>query len=132
MRLSDLHDSLLKDEEYRRAYAVEDLIHRVAERVNQLRTAQGLSQSELAELLGTKQPAISALEGGFANLTLRRLAECAYVLGCDPVGLTRPDSESRAAGLEQTRSAINELKWNEASVQLTAVWTGTMLTGKAA
>lgn len=85
--LERLHQELSTDEEYRRAYAEEELIHRVAERVYKLRKRRGWSQSELAARLDTQQPAIARLEGGFDNLTLRRVAALAYALECEPEDL---------------------------------------------
>lgn len=87
MSLDKLHEELSADAEYSLAYAEEDLIHRVALRVLRFREASGLSQGELAELLGTKQPAIAKIEAGEANLTLRRVARIAFALGYDPEAL---------------------------------------------
>ena len=87
MNIEKLHQEFSRDEAYRRAYAEEDLIHRIAERVLRYRELRDLSQEALAELVGTQQPGIAAVEGGFVNLTLRRLARFAYALRCRPVDL---------------------------------------------
>ena len=87
MSLKKLHEELLANADYGLAYAEEDLIHRVALRVLQFREASGFSQADLADLLGTKQPAIARIEAGEENLTLRRVARLAYALGYDPENL---------------------------------------------
>lgn len=81
-RMDLLHDNLKEDEEYRRAYAEEDLIHRVAERVYLIRRKLNLTQAELADKLGTQQPAIARIEAGYENLTLRTMANLAWALDC--------------------------------------------------
>jgi len=86
-----LHKRLLEDPDYALAYAEEDLIHRVALGVSRRRRTLGLSQSDLAGLVGTKQPRIAAIEGGFVNLTLRRLARLAVALECDAGRLVASD-----------------------------------------
>ena len=92
MSLDRLHDELMANEEYRMAFAEEDLIHRVALRVLELREEAGMSQAELAELLGTRQPAVARIEAGGANLTLRRVARIAHALDIDPVALVAAES----------------------------------------
>ena len=96
MSLDRLHDELMANEEYRMAFAEEDLIHRVALRVLQLRKGSGMSQAELAELLGTRQPAIAKIEAGGANLTLRRVARIAHALDIDPAALVTTESPDSA------------------------------------
>jgi len=51
------------------------------ERIRQLR---GLTQSELAELIGTKQSAVSRLLNGGEDITLSRCERIAEILGVDP------------------------------------------------
>ena len=92
MSLDRLHDELMANEEYRMAFAEEDLIHRVALRVLQLREGTGMSQAEFAELLGTRQPAVARIEAGGANLTLRRVARIAHALDIDPAALLATES----------------------------------------
>jgi transcriptional regulator with XRE-family HTH domain len=52
----------LKDPEYREAYADDYLNTYIATQIQVLREQRNLSQQELAELIGTKQPGISRLE----------------------------------------------------------------------
>jgi DNA-binding XRE family transcriptional regulator len=56
-----------------------DMIRMLIERRNQLQ----MSQTKLARLVGTKQPAISRLEKGDYNTTLSTLFRVANALGLD-------------------------------------------------
>jgi transcriptional regulator with XRE-family HTH domain len=64
--------------EYRYAYADEHLNSWIALQIKTIREQRGLRQSELAELIGTKQPAIARLENasysGWKTDTLKKLA----------------------------------------------------------
>lgn len=87
-KLERLQQRLLgTGDEYRKAFSEEDLVHRIAERILLLRKSREMSQEELAERLGTKQPAIARLEGGYGNPTARRIANIAYALDCRPEDL---------------------------------------------
>jgi len=74
---------LLKKPEIRREYEAlkpkYDMIQSLIERRNQLR----ISQTQLAWMVGTKQPAISRLENGDYNTTLSTLFKVAYALDLD-------------------------------------------------
>ena len=56
-----------------------EMIRSLIERRNQLK----LSQTQVAEMVGTKQPAICRLEKGDCNTTLNTLFKVADVLGMD-------------------------------------------------
>lgn len=66
------------DEEYRYSYAEDFLNAWVATQIVVLRDKRGLSQKDLAELIGTKQPGISRLENvnhaTWKTKTLKRIA----------------------------------------------------------
>ena len=47
------------------------------------RSKLGMSQKELAEIIGTKQPAISRLESGDSNTTISTLFRVTEALGLD-------------------------------------------------
>ena len=68
----------LRDEDYRYAYAEDFLNTLVATQIKLLREQRGLTQQELAELIGTKQAGISRLENvnysAWKTKTLRKLA----------------------------------------------------------
>lgn len=72
-----LGEAVEDNPEYDRLYEEAELAHDLGQMVYDRRTALGLSQSELAERSGMKQPQISRIEGGGTVPTiplLRRLA----------------------------------------------------------
>ena len=68
-----------KDTELRKMIAEEALNVRVARMIYEARTRAGLTQAQLAELIGTKQPVIARLEDadyeGHSLSMLQRIAE---------------------------------------------------------
>lgn len=89
--LDELHRHGLEDEEeYRRAWAEEDVIGRVAIHVNRFRHQANITQEELARRLRKRQPWVSRLEAGQENVTLRTLGRLAYALQCDATELVAP------------------------------------------
>lgn len=77
---TEILDRLTKDDpELRRMIAEETLNARVARMVHDARTAAGLTQAQLAELIGTKQPVIARLENadyeGHSLSMLQRIAD---------------------------------------------------------
>jgi transcriptional regulator with XRE-family HTH domain len=52
--------------------------------VRRLRTARGLTQEQLAELIDSDQPYVSEIEGGLINLTADILQSLAVALGVTP------------------------------------------------
>ena len=79
----DFKRELLKDskerKEYERLKPKYDMIRSLIERRNQLH----ISQTELARIIGTRQPAISRLERGDYNTTLNTLFKVASALDLD-------------------------------------------------
>jgi transcriptional regulator with XRE-family HTH domain len=74
-------DEYLKDEEFRRLFAQEDLILEVTERICELLDKENISRKELADRLGKTKGFISQLLNGGRNLTLRTVADILHVLG---------------------------------------------------
>ncbi len=69
---------LLKNPAVKSEYDELEPIYEIQKEIIRLRIEKGLSQKDLADLLGTKQSAISRLENGTSNpsiLFLSRLAE---------------------------------------------------------
>jgi len=75
---SRLHEDL-KDPEFKALYKEERQALKLAMKVVKLREKKGLSQQQLANLMGTSQQAISRIESGeyegFTLKTLEKLAE---------------------------------------------------------
>ena len=69
----------LKDPEFRARYREERQALKLAMKITKLREKKGLSQKQLAMLMGTSQQAISRIESGeyegFTLKTLEKLAE---------------------------------------------------------
>ena len=67
---------------------------RIADRVAAQRVARGLSQRELAELVGTTQSAIARLERGGRPPRIDTLLRIAEALDCELVVELRPRADS--------------------------------------
>ena len=75
---SDLKERLLADEETRSAYEEMDTEFELIASLIELRRRRGLSQKDLAQSIGTRQPAIARIESGryrgMSVATLEKLA----------------------------------------------------------
>lgn len=86
LKLSDLNtvdevlDDLLKDPEFREEWNRTALARAVSLRLIQYRTKHGLSQTQLAEKIGVKQPAVARLEAGEKNPTWETLTRLSQTL----------------------------------------------------
>ena len=82
-RYQDFETELLNKPGIRKEYEAlkpkYDLVRTIIERRNQLQ----LSQTRLARIIGTRQPAISRLEKGDSNTTLNTLLKVAEALDLD-------------------------------------------------
>ncbi len=77
---SNFKNKLLKDKEVRKKYDALSAEFAIAEAVISKRIEQGMSQSELATKVGTKQSAISRLESGNYNPSIKLLEKVATAL----------------------------------------------------
>ncbi len=77
---SNFKKKVLKDKKVRTEYDALATEFAIAEAVIKKRIEQGLSQSELAEKIGTKQSAISRLESGNYNPSIKLLEKVAKAL----------------------------------------------------
>jgi DNA-binding XRE family transcriptional regulator len=72
----------LKDPEFKRHYDEERQALKLAIKIAALREKKGLSQQELAKLMGTSQQAISRIESGeYEGFTLKTLEKIAEATG---------------------------------------------------
>lgn len=79
----DLQAESLQDPEYRAEYERTAFAHQVALRVIGYRAENSLTQTQLAERLGMRQPAIARLEAGEHEPSLSTLARLSRGLGID-------------------------------------------------
>jgi len=72
----------LKDPEFKRHYDEEKQALQLAMKITALREQKGLSQQQLAKLMGTSQQAISRIESGeYEGFTLKTLEKVAEATG---------------------------------------------------
>ena len=72
----------LKDREFRAHYGEERRALQLAMRIAKLREKKGLTQAQLAKLMGTSQQAISRIESGeYDGFTLKTLEKIAEATG---------------------------------------------------
>lgn len=81
----------------RRGYERAGRTIRLAMEIHELREKRGLSQRELAELLGTTQSAVARLEAGNVSPSLPTLDKIAEALGVELV-VSFVDLDDRIAG----------------------------------
>ncbi len=81
MKHEDVKKLLLQDEELKKEYDALEPMYEITKEVIRMRIAKGLTQKELAELIGTKQSAISRLENGSSNPSIEFLSKIAHALG---------------------------------------------------
>jgi ribosome-binding protein aMBF1 (putative translation factor) len=83
--LSETKADLLKNPGVRAAYEEMTPEFQLAREVIKARTDAGLSQSELAERMGTTQPFVARLESGNTFPSIRTLLKVAKATGKKPV-----------------------------------------------
>lgn len=81
MNHNEVKDKILQSPDVKKEYEALKIIYDIKKEIIQLRLAQGLSQKELAEKVGTKQSAISRLESGEYNPSVEFLTKVAHALG---------------------------------------------------
>jgi DNA-binding XRE family transcriptional regulator len=78
---------------------------RIEQELIALREARGLSQAQVAKLLGVSQPAVAKIESGSENLTLRTLVKMVTALGgMLSIRVTQP-TRAKVVGI-RTRSTL--------------------------
>lgn len=91
----------LADPEYRKLFGAEAAKLRLAMALVEARKRAGLTQKELADLAGVKQPTIAALEHGDANPTIGKLGSVFALLNqtieVSPVPLATRPGQTHAA-----------------------------------
>lgn len=89
--------------------------HVLASNVYRLRKDRGLTQEQLAEAVGVRQPRIAEVERGDANPRLDTLSRLAFALGVpvaallDPDYLDRPDQEAPAVEYRRSPAPVRRV-----------------------
>lgn len=86
------------------------------DQMTRIREERGLSQSQLAEMVGANQATISKIERGLGNPTLTMIRRIAKALNCQP-----PDLFSRDALQVRLMSAINSIDPEQREAALTVI-----------
>jgi ribosome-binding protein aMBF1 (putative translation factor) len=82
--LQNYIDEQMKRPDFKREWDKLDPEFELIESLIRARESAGLTQAELAERIGTKQPALSRLErGGFRTATVETLKKIAYALDAE-------------------------------------------------
>jgi len=83
IKARDLHEkSRREDAEYRREYdALEEEFSLIAAMLD-ARQKAGLTQAQVAERMGVKQPVLAKIEGGRLNVSIDTLKRYAHATGC--------------------------------------------------
>lgn len=95
---AEFRKELMDSDDAKRGYEQARLAYELSVQVREAREAKGLSQSQLAERMGTQQSVIARLEGGGITPTLPTLKRIADALGTKlTVGFEEPKKRSRRA-----------------------------------
>ena len=81
MREKTLYDEYMKDKEFARLMAQEDVIMGVTEDFCKILEEDKITRSKLAGIMGKTKGYVSQLLNGRRNITLRVLSDIAYYLG---------------------------------------------------
>lgn len=81
VKLSEIREQLMKDEEFRAEYEKLKLRYELISQIIEARTSQNITQEELARRVGTQRSNISRLESGKHNPSLDFMAKIARSLG---------------------------------------------------
>ena len=111
-KLSDLHKEWMKDPEYRAECEASQPAFDLMRALLRARLSSGLTQTEVAERIGTTQSAIARLEGWSSNPsvnTLRKYAEATGTrlkISFEPIEVEAAESES--AAIQPEKSEIRQ------------------------
>lgn len=78
--LQQLKEKLLKNKNFKKKFNKWDLSFEIAESIIDARIKNGITQKELADMMGTKQPAIARMESGKHGFNIKNIEKIAEVL----------------------------------------------------
>jgi ribosome-binding protein aMBF1 (putative translation factor) len=79
--LPDLHEEWLNDADYQQAFQTPELEIALGREITRARIRATLTQEQLAQRMGTTQPAIASLEAGESSPGIKALKKLAEVTG---------------------------------------------------
>ena len=97
-RITELHQRWMKEPKSRKAYEALEDEFAVAKAVIAARNRAGLTQTELAQKMGTTQPVVARMEGGRIQPSLRTLQRLAKATGSRLLIRFEPCQTDRTAG----------------------------------
>lgn len=95
-RISELHKQWMKEPAYRKDYEAQEGEFDLARAVIAARKRAGLTQTELAARMGTTQPAVTRMESGRVQPSLRTLRRLADATGSKLTIRLEPHRTTRA------------------------------------
>jgi DNA-binding XRE family transcriptional regulator len=104
---------LLKDQTIKREYERVDLAYEIGQMISEGRIAAKMTQSMLAQLVGTKQPSIARLEKGSYLPSLSFLQKIAEAFNTEllPPRLAMLEEKKKASNQFALKALIYYLKW---------------------
>lgn len=86
---------------------MENILKHVGKKIREVRKMQGLSQEQLAEMVGTKHTDIGKLERGERNVTLKTLEKVSSTLGIEVYQLFEYEISSKLPQKDLLMNKIN-------------------------
>ena len=105
MDWKDVRRDLLKDPAFKREYDGLEAEFQLASSLIERRLAKGLSQRQLANRIGTKQPVISRLESGESKPTLSLLKRVADALDAKVIVTLEEKTKARPQRAAKRRAS---------------------------
>ncbi len=107
MKHDEVKNALLSDPEAKKEYDDLELEYTIKSAIIRLRAEKGLSQEELANLIGTKQSAIARLENGQYNPSVRFLNRIAKATDKELIISFKPKKVSRTGKELQIKKKVS-------------------------
>ncbi len=98
--------------------AMQNYKRRIGTLVQETRISRGMTQSQLADALGTSQSAVNRIEKGGQNVSLEMLARIGEVLSSEIVSLNTPGANLRVNGGKKLSGSIEVKTSKNAAVGL--------------
>lgn len=101
--------------DYDPAFVADFLAMRIADEVDSMMVANGITKAELARRLGVSRAYVTQLLGGKPNMTLTTLAKIAIALDCEVQTTLRPTTRHNSDGSTTVELAHMDHRWTQRS-----------------